>query len=294
MQPHRLAARAPAATYGHVYRNAIISSAGQRQFVTRAIDDSVAQNFEPACTTDLAAPQPHFGSKLLGEAMSGSTDLRVSQEDLESAASRALDAATAAAERIGATDVNEFREKLKFPSSIDVSSIPSMPSLPSLPSLPSMPSLPSLPSMPSLPEGQATIVARAKDTYNSAFDSTQNVLADRVGRLSTDLSAIADRINSDIASKGNITPASVQRAATKVVDDLHAIRGALDDHNLVSVPTVNAAVEHLQHGVDPHFGTEIVSSLVKASGADILVLLSELSRFIGMSRAVQFVIEIFV
>ena len=49
-----------------------------------------------------------------------------------------------------------------------------------------------------------------------------------------------------------------------------------------------------RHGVDPHFGTEIVSSLVKASGADILVLLSELSRFIGMSRAVQFVIEIFV
>ena len=148
--------------------------------------------------------------------------------------------------------------------------------------------------MPSLPEGQATIMARAKDTYNSAFDSTQNVLADRVGRLSTDLSAIADRINSDIASNGDITPASVQRAATKVVDDLHAIRGALDDHNLVFVPTVNAAVEHLQHGVDPHFGTEIVSSLVKASGADILVLLSELSRFIGMSRAVQFVIEIFV
>lgn len=273
-----------ATTYGLIYRNNSRSST--RVVTAEALDVAQVTRFgAEECVPDAQALQPHWGSKLIGDALNSGTTV-LSQEDLLTAASRARQAFQASTERLGSLsspsldNLNELRGKL--PSSIPV---------PSMPSLPSMPPLPSVDFQ--LPE-KTSIVSRASDTYHSAFDSTQNVIADRVERLSTDLSAIADHLNSDIASN-DITPETIQRAAVNVIDDLHAIKGALDDHNLVFVPTLSDAMDKLQNStLEPHFGTDLIVAVSKASAADIVVLLSELGRFLGIGKAIEFVLDVLV
>jgi len=150
-----------------------------------------------------------------------------------------------------------------------------------------------MPTVPGVDLSRATkSVGRMRDfadgTYRKAYDSTHNVVADRVGRLGSDLSSIASEKMEGLSME------TVNRAAANVLDDLHAIKVALDGHNLVFIPAVedavNALSDHSQ--LHHHFGTELLETLSKALAADTAVLLSELGSYVGMSKAVGVILDL--
>lgn len=297
---------APVVAYGKLIRHKTSSSCPGKRVVTHAQQDLAASGsaqintteFE-ACEFDPQTLQPHWGSKLISDVLHGSeTDLLPGQ-----LLSSAHKSATASAERLGslAESLGELRSSLL--SSVDSVGLPSIPSvqmpsveLPSLDDLLSLDDLPSMPSMPTVPGvdlSRATkSVGRMRDfadgTYREAYDSTHNVVADRVGRLGSDLSSIASEKMEGLSME------TVNRAAANVLDDLHAIKVALDGHNLVFIPAVedavNALSDHSQ--LHHHFGTELLETLSKALAADTAVLLSELGSYVGMSKAVGVILDL--
>lgn len=291
---------APVVAYGKLIRHKTSSSCPGKRVVTHAQQDLAASvsaqinttEFE-ACEFDPQTLQPHWGSKLISDVLHGSeTDLLPGQ-----LLSSAHKSATASAERLGslAESLGELRSSLL--SSVDSVGLPSIPSvqMPSveLPSLDDLPSMPSMPTVPGVDLSRATkSVGRMRDfadgTYRQAYDSTHNVVADRVGRLVSDLSSIASEKMEGLSME------TVNRAAANVLDDLHAIKVALDGHNLVFIPAVedavNALSDHSQ--LHHHFGTELLETLSKALAADTAVLLSELGSYVGMSRAVGMIVDL--
>jgi hypothetical protein len=291
-----IARPAPVVTYAKIIRHKTCSSCPGQRVVTHAQQDlaaaSVSVNtpeFE-ACEFDPHSLQPHWGTKLINDVLHGSeTDL--SSEQLLNSARRAV---TAFTERIGALPESLGALRSKMSSSVDSIGLPSMPSvrLPAV-ELPSLDDLPSLPSTPTVDlSGAANMVGRTKDfannAYQKAYESTQNVVADRVDRLSSDLSSTASEKGEGFSFD------VVNRAATTVVDDLHAIKAALDNHNLVFFPTLEDAVNALsQHSqLHQHFGTDLLVALSKAMAADTAVLLGELGSYIGMSKAAAVFLDI--
>ncbi len=298
--PLSIAKPATVPTYGKLIRHKTSSSCPGQRVVTHAQQDLAAgrvpastAEFE-ACEFDPHTLQPHWGSKLINDILHGSeTDL--SSEQLVNSARRAV---TASGERLGTLpeSLGELRSRLS--SSIDSVGLPSIPSveLPSvgLPSLDDLPSLPSLPSMPEVDLSRATnIVDRTKDfandAYHKAYESTQNAVAGRVDRLGGDISSMA----SD-NKVGDFSLETVNRAAANVVDVLRETKAAIDNHNLVFLHTVEDAVDALSHHsqLHPHFGTDLLVALSKAMATDTAVLLSELGRYIGMSKTAAAILEL--
>lgn len=294
---------APVAPYGQLIRNKTSSQGvgfDVRFVATRAQLGSSTGNGVPtagfeACEVDPQALQPHWGSKMIGDVLHGvSPDL--SSEKL---VGHARETVTASVERLrsltdtidGAGSLGELKSRISSSINLELPALPSAPSF-ELPS-PGLPSLPSLPSIsPEEASQRTSIVTHAADiannTYKKAYESTQNVIADRVDRLGSDVASLASKNIKDV------TPDSVQRAAMSVVDDLHAIKGAIDDHTLVFLPTLRDAVHALTQDAQlhSHFGTELLVAISKATAADAIVLLSELGRFIGIGNALALIVDL--
>lgn len=285
---------APVAPYGQLIRNKT-SSPGVgfdvRFVATRAqlsTGNGVPTAGFEACEVDPQALQPHWGSKMVGDVLHGvGPDL--SSEKL---VGHARETVTASVERLRSlTDTIDGAGRISSSINLELPALPSAPSF-ELPS-PGLPSLPSLPSIsPEEASQRTSIVTRAADiannTYRKAYESTQNVIADRVDRLGSDVASLASKNIKDV------TPDSVQRAAMSVVDDLHAIKGAIDDHTLVFLPTLRDAVHALTQDAQlhSHFGTELLVAISKATAADAIVLLSELGRFIGIGNALALIVDL--
>jgi hypothetical protein len=233
-----------------------------------------------ACDYDLSAPQPHFGTKFLQASASGSSS---PGEPLEHAIREVIKALGASKDSMytilpdeGMNGVEGSRKHLL--SFMEAKQLPSL----------EMPSV-GLPKMPRVEFSLPSALDKTRSIVDSTYGSTQNVLANRIERLGDDVANMA-------SSMRDFTPNSVQKAATSIVGDIHGIREQLDRHELICLPTLLKHLELLGSHVEqsPHFGTDMLIDISKATAADTLVLWSELARFIGMSKVAQIVIEFFV